>query len=188
METDATAVIRPVATRLVPSCGPHSRSEQARVLGSLCGRCHYAAFASAAWATGLPIDVMICSDFNVFNVLFLQILLGNILEGRVALLHLGPPCSSFSRALNRFISKHLRSWLHPDGLPDVSAAAAEKVAIGNALAEIAVRLALAQVRAHGWNQLEQPSSSPMMNATAFSALWKDVPFFRAEAKSSRTAW
>ena len=48
------------------------------------------------WCCGPPIDVVIDSSFNLLNPAFLSVLLGLVFEGRVALLHVGLPCSSFS--------------------------------------------------------------------------------------------
>ena len=51
---------------------------------------------------GPPVDVDIHAAFDLTNVNFVTIVLGIILEGRVTLLHIAPPCSSYSMAFNRF--------------------------------------------------------------------------------------
>ena len=56
-------------------------------------------FEAAAWQCGPPIDIEDDPSYNVLNPLFLCVVLGLILEGRIAVLHWGPPCSSFSWAL-----------------------------------------------------------------------------------------
>lgn len=54
------------------------------------------------WQCGMPVDVLYHPDLNVLNPMFLAVLVGLVLEGRVGVLHLAPPCSSFSMAVNRF--------------------------------------------------------------------------------------
>ena len=56
-----------------------------------------------------PIDVLINSDYNLLNVVFIAVIVGILLGGKIALLHVGPPCSSFSVAVNRFLRWRMRS-------------------------------------------------------------------------------
>ena len=55
------------------------------------------AFEEEAWHAGPPIDIMYTEAFNLLDTGFFMVVLGLILEGWVAVLHLGPPCSSFSK-------------------------------------------------------------------------------------------
>ena len=119
------------------------------------------AFASAGWAVGPPIDILYCPEFDLLNPLFLGLCLGLIFERRIRMLHVGPPCSSFSMACNGCASTMMRSVKFPAGLPVLSAIRREKVTLGNALAEVAVKLCQAQSLAGGLWTWEQPWTSLM---------------------------
>jgi len=119
------------------------------------------AFADAGWAVARPIDILHCTDYDLLNPLFLGVCLGFIFERRVRMLHVGPPCSSFSMACNGCTSSMMRSVEFPMGLPNLSAIRLEKVTLGNALAEVAVKLCKAQGLAGGLWTWEQPWISPM---------------------------
>ena len=67
------------------------------------------AFMAAGWAVGPPIDILYCPEFDLLNPLFLGFCLGLIFERRIRLLHVGPPCSSFSMACNGCLSTMMRS-------------------------------------------------------------------------------
>ena len=60
------------------------------------------------WTCAAPLDILIHPDFDLLNPMFMAIVLGLILEGRFGVVHLGPPCSSFSMAVNRFKKKKKR--------------------------------------------------------------------------------
>ncbi len=81
-----------------------------------------------------------------------------LIEGRVAVLHLWPPCSSFSWTVKRFWSHLLRSHELPEGLPNLSADKAHKVRMGNELLDVAITLFQVQHHAGGDGQLEQPTT------------------------------
>ncbi len=98
-------------------------------------------------------------EYNMLNPLFFSIVLGLISERMVRLLHLGPPCSSFSMACNRFKSYAMRSAWEPAGFANLPPHCAEKVRLGNALAEASARLADAQEKAGMFWMLEQPATS-----------------------------
>ena len=83
--------------------------------------------------TAPPVDVLFCQWMDLLNPGFLYIVLGIIQEKRVCLLWLGPPCASFSMAINRFSHLCLRSLRFPDGIPELQGLPAETVAMGNAL-------------------------------------------------------
>ena len=114
------------------------------------------------WPCGPPVDILYNTDFDVLNPLFLCVVLGLIFERLIAMLHLGPPCASFSMAVNRFKTYAMRDSAQPGGFPDLPAHRAEKVRLGNALAVVAIHLAEAQQKALGRWTFEQPASSLMM--------------------------
>jgi len=105
-----------------------------------------------------PIDAAKNPDFNVLDAGFFAVLLWIINAHLVDLIRLAPPCSTFSVALNGFAHSRVRSWDHPGGLPNLSAAQALTVKLGNSLAEIAAALMAAQHAAGNMFQLEQPGS------------------------------
>ena len=102
-----------------------------------------------------------------------MMILGLILEGHITVLHLGPPCSSFSMAFNRFLAQRIRSWEHPEGLPDLRPDQQLKVDLGNQMAELSVTLARAQMRVKRFFQFEQPASSLMLRLPSVLALMAD---------------
>lgn len=63
-----------------------------------------------------------------------------LFERLVHVLHLGPPCSFFSMAVNRFKTAAMRSAYQPKGVDDLPPHKEEKVRLGNAFAEISVWL------------------------------------------------
>ena len=119
------------------------------------------AFEAAGWSVGPPIDIVYCQDFDLLNQIFLGLCLGLIFERRIRMLHVGPPCSSFSMACNGCLATMMRSLEFPHGLPVLSAIRREKVVLGNALAEVAVKLCQAQSLASGLWTWEQPWTSLM---------------------------
>ena len=86
----------------------------------------------------------------MLNPFFMAVVIGILLEGRVLLLHMGPPCSSFSMAVNRFVTYAMRSYEYPLGLPGLLPYQQEKVDLGNAFADCCERLAAAQEAAKGY--------------------------------------
>ena len=106
-------------------------------------------------------DVVYNPDFDLLNPFFLAIVLGLIFECLIRIIHLGPPCSSFSMACNRFKSYAMRSANEPGGFANLPPHRAEKVKLGNLLADIAARIAEAQEKAGNIWILEQPATSLM---------------------------
>ena len=131
------------------------------------------AFAREGWATGPPVDVITSPITDLLNPAFVMLVLGLILEGHITVLHLGPPCSSFSMAVNRFLSQRIRSRENPEGLGGLRPDQQEKVIVGNHLAEISITLARAQMRVRRFFQLEQPASSLMLQLPSFRKLLAD---------------
>ena len=76
-------------------------------------------FKRVGWAVAPPIDVADEPWFNLLLQGFIAIIIGPIWKGRIAILWLGPPCSSFSMAVNRFVQYAMRSQENPDGLPNL---------------------------------------------------------------------
>ena len=120
------------------------------------------AMKDRGWTCAPPIDILFNADYDMMNPLFMAVLIGLILEGRFALIHVGPPCSSFSWAVNRFKHCAMRSWKYPQGFPNLPPHRKLKVELGNALAYAALSICRAQERAgHVW-QWEQPHPSLML--------------------------
>ena len=118
-------------------------------------------FLRQGWPCGPPVDIVYNPDFDLLNPFFLAIVLGLIFERLIRVLHLGPPCSSFSMACNRFKRYAMRSSREPGGFKNLPPHRAQKVRLGNALADIAARLADAQEKAGHFWILEQPATSIM---------------------------
>ena len=70
-----------------------------------------AGFSEAGWSCGRPVDVADDASFNLLDPASLAIIIALIWEGLVAVLWLGPPCSSFSMAVNRFRKHAMRCKL-----------------------------------------------------------------------------
>ena len=127
-------------------------------------------FLRQGWPCGPPVDIVYNPDFDLLNPLFLSIVLGLIFERLVRVLHLGPPCSSFSMAVNRFKTYAMRSSDRPEGFDDLPPHREEKVRLGNALAEVSARLAEAQEKAGNYWILEQLATSLMWLFAPIAAL------------------
>ena len=106
-------------------------------------------FSELGWAVLPPLDAAKHACHNLLNPVFLTIILAILSEGRIAILHLGTPCSSFSRALNSDFITAVRSFLFPMGFDDLSDVKRAKCDLGNALAEVSAVLWRAQVAAGG---------------------------------------
>ncbi len=129
-------------------------------------------FFDAGWEVLPPVDAGKTPCFNLLNCVFLSIVLGIVSEGRVGLLHLGTPCSTFSRILNAYLCTALRSREWPMGLPSLSPAKQKKVEVGNELANVSAILWKAQVSALGEVQWELPSSSLVVHHSSAGPLLK----------------
>ena len=149
-----------------------------------------AAFDRADWTCAPPLDIMFDSSYNLMDPSFVCIVLGLILEKRFKLIHLGPPCSSFSMAVNRFPMHAMRSWLCPDGLSSLSSVQSDKVALGNALARVAIFIATAQLSVGMHFCLEQPESSLMWRFTPMAEfiLAKSLLLFTFHACAFGAPW
>ena len=137
-------------------------------------------FLEEGWCCGPPVDVSFDESFNLLNPAFVGVLLGLIFEGRVALLHVAPPCSSFSWAVNKFPSHAMRSASAPEGFWWLDGRRAEKVRLGNALALVSLRLCKAQEKVHGFWEWEQPKECLMFDLAEVSAFVWRLGVFLAE--------
>ena len=113
-----------------------------------------------------PLDVARNADFNLLNAFFVAVIVGLINSHLIDLLHIAPPCATFSIILNGFAQSRLRSLQFPDGLPDLDPTKSHRVRVGNALAEVAAVLMIAQCKAANLCELEQPGRSLMEHASA----------------------
>ena len=77
------------------------------IFSGLAGLTHE--FQRQGWPCAPPIDILCHRDFNCLEAGFICVIIGLILERRIRYLHLGPPCSSFSMAVNRFPTYRMRS-------------------------------------------------------------------------------
>ena len=118
------------------------------------------AFDEAVWPVAPPIDVALGPSIHLLSPLFMA---GIIDEGRVLLLHLGPPCSSFSIALNSARASAVLSVAEPAGLHDNPEYKEDKVRLGNSLADATVVLASAQAPMGRCTQFEQPQRPLMLD-------------------------
>ena len=110
---------------------------------------------------GPPVDAADNEDFNLLNPMFVAIIVGLLAAFLVDLLHLAPPCASFSAILNGAKHSRVRTRDEPEGIDGLSSSQEEKVKIGNALAEVAAVLFKVQHDAGNHVQLEQPARSLM---------------------------
>lgn len=114
---------------------------------------------------GWPCRPLVDIDFNpeldLFNQFFFAVVLGLIFGRRVRLLHLGPPCSSFSMACNRFPKYAMRRASEPSEFANLPPHRLEKVRLGTAIAEVSVKLEEAQEKALNFWMLKQPATSLM---------------------------
>ena len=121
-----------------------------------------------------PIDAAVDPDYNLLNAAFLTVVVGILASHLVDLLHLAPPCSSFSIARMLCAATRVRSKEFPDGLRDLQPHQALQVKFGNALAEVAAILLKVQHKAGNLVQLEQPAGSLMEGFSlkeALSTIW-----------------
>ena len=76
-------------------------------------------------------------------------------SGSLIMVHLAPPCATFSRARDRSKKTRLRSSRHPEGLPTKE----DKVASANAIARSAFALAVWAAERGFFVSLENPRTS-----------------------------
>ena len=91
-----------------------------------------------------PVDAADNPEYNLLNPVFLAVVIGLLGAHLVDLLHLAPPCSSFSVILNGCPRTRLRTKQRPGGIDGLNLKQAQQVRVGNALAETAAMLIKAQ--------------------------------------------
>ena len=137
-----------------------------------------AVFTEACWNEGLncgpPVDAADNADFNLLNPLFVAVVVGMLAAVLLDLLHLSPPCASFSAILNGAVHSRVRTREQPEGIDGLSSSQAEKVKVGNALAEVAAILFKVQHDAGNHVQLEQPARSLMALHPAVKKVLKET--------------
>ena len=75
-----------------------------------------AAFMNEGLECGPPLDAIYSSDFDLLNYMFVAVVVGLLAAHLVDLLHLAPPCATFSVALNGSEATRVRSFEKPMGL------------------------------------------------------------------------
>ena len=113
-----------------------------------------------------PIDAADNPEYNLLNAMFLALVVGLLGAHLIDLLHLAPPCSSFSVILNACLRTQLRTKQMPHGIEGLDWEQARQVRTGNALAETAAVLVKAQHAAGNHFQMEQPARSLMVEFEA----------------------
>ena len=111
------------------------------------------------WSIAPPIDIIFDASFDLLNVLFFGVILGIVLEGRIAWLHVSPPCASWTRILNSDPRSQVRSLVFLRGLPGLHGKKLRKVLVGNALLDTTTILCQAQNKAAGVYTFEHPDSA-----------------------------
>ena len=148
------------------------------------------AFQDQGWQCAPPLDIIFNEAYNLMDPGFVCVVLGLIFERRFKLIHLGPPCSSFSMAVNRFTMHAMRSWDQPDGFECLTQVQRDKVTLGNALARVAIFIATAQIQVGMFFCLEQPESSLMWRFTPMQEFMdeKQVFFYTFHACAFGAPW
>ena len=111
---------------------------------------------------------------NARTAVAILMVVGLLAAHLIDLLHLAPPCATFSIALNGSAATRVRSLEKPMGLEGLSTKQADKVRVGNALAEVAAVLMQAQHDAGNLYQLEQPALSLMLEVPKMKKVLKDT--------------
>jgi len=120
------------------------------------------AFEKLGISIAPPLDAAANADYDLMNACFVALIVGVLASGIVDLVHLGPPCSTFSVALNACAKTRLRTWDEPGGISGLNARQKHQVALGNALAEAAATIAKVQHKAANLYELEQPALAIMV--------------------------
>ena len=130
------------------------------------------------------------SDYDLLNYMFVAVVVGLLAAHLVDLLHLAPPCATFCIALNGSAATRVRSLEMPMGLEGLSPQQADKVRVGNALAEVAAVLMQAQHDAGNLCQLEQPALSLMVEFPKMKKVLADTgcQAFQRDACTDGAPW
>ena len=121
-----------------------------------------ACFRRGGVSCATPIDAAANPEFNLLNANWVALVVGILLAHLIDLLHIAPPCASFSWALNGSWATQLRTMEFPAGIDGLTTEQMRQVRIGNALAQAAATIMQAQSSAGNMFQLEQPGRSLMV--------------------------
>ncbi len=159
----------------------HIRSFRVKLFWEVFAGCCIAntAVQEAGFPTAPPVDIILYAWMDLLNPIFLYVVLGVVLEKRFFLIWLGPPCASFSMAVNRFVSHCMRTRAYPNGLPHLDSGKQDKVRMGNALRDVAVTIAVAQDSTDEDYLFEQPGSSIMLDTPEVREMEKTTKATRA---------
>ena len=113
---------------------------------------------------------------NLLHVPSAQLLLRLIECRKLLMVHMAPPCSTGGRA--RMIQRSprdprpLRSWYHPDGLPDLQFADRQRVSDANKLYSLCHDIIRACETSGVWWSLENPAGSLFWWTTPIRNVWQ----------------
>ena len=116
-------------------------------------------FMRQGWNCLPPIDDFFKAEFDCLNPGFVCVVVGLVRECSVAVLHIGPPCASFSMVVNSFPQYAMRSRSEPAGFTVHLEHRAVKVTVGNSLAVVSTHFTSAQCEAGGDDTFERPWTS-----------------------------
>ena len=121
-----------------------------------------AAFIDEGFECAPPVDAIYNSELDLLNCMFVAVVVGLLAAHLIDLLHLAPPCASFSVALNGSAATRVRSSEKPMGIDGLSPAQAARVRVGNTLAEVTATLMQTQHDAGNRYELEQLAPGMML--------------------------
>ena len=128
------------------------------------------AMEKVGWCSLRPVDIADDERCDLADPMFFRMVHAVLASGRVELLHLGPPCASFSVA----VSPPQRSPSEPYGLCTLSDKARAKVEAGTHLMLAAIELLTVQISVGNRGSLEQPERSQAQWLQEFSAMLVDL--------------
>ena len=128
------------------------------------------AMEKVGWCSLLPVDIADDERCDLADPMFFRMVHAVLASGRVELLHLGPPCASFSVA----VSPPQRSPSEPYGICTLSDKARAKVEAGTHLMLAAIELLTVQISVGNRGSLEQPERSQAQWLQEFNAMLVDL--------------
>jgi len=124
------------------------------------------AMEKVGWCSLRPVDIADDERCDLADPMFFRMVHAVLASGRVELLHLGPPCASFSVA----VSPPQRSPSEPYGLCTLSDKARAKVEAGTHLILAAIELLTVQISVGNRGSLDQPERSQAQWLQEFSGM------------------
>ena len=124
------------------------------------------AMEKVGWCSLRPVDIADDERCDLADPMFFRMVHAVLASGRVELLHLGPPCASFSVA----VSPPQRSPSEPYGLCTLSDKARAKVEAGTHLILAAIELLTVQISVGNRGSLGQPERSQAQWLQEFSGM------------------